>query len=213
MQRNLPLTLRLEIERVNLLYRLNFSGVFALLLYAGAHAYVCGTVMSLYMLAGWIGLVIVTAVLRLIASWRWRKVRDSISSEKQVHRWHLYLQVLLGLSGLAWGIAGWMSQYSQNAIQQMFTAMTLTFMAAGALLCWAVSIPAMLLVVLPSVVPWAVGFFMSQNSELTFMGILALVYLALGIAVAVVINRLIMKSLKLSIDNENLKSPSPDARV
>lgn len=201
-----PVALKLEIERVNLLYKQNYSGIIALMIYSISYAFICGSIMTSTMLAGWLLLVVVSSGLRLWGSWRWFSVHNKTSNIKQARNWERFHQVLLLVSGIVWGMAGWMAQYSQNSTQQIFTALTLTFMAAGAIVCWSVSLPAMFLVLIPSMLPWTLGFLLSSNPTFQFMGVLVIVYFFLGSKVAISLNRYIESSFRLSIENAHLTS-------
>ncbi len=199
-----PILLELEIKRVNLLYKLNFSGVIALLIYSFSYAYICGDVLGHTLLKIWLSLVLVSAVLRIWGSLHWFKIQSQVVDYVQVKRWLRFIQALLGVSGIVWGITGWMAQYAQTPLQQIFTALTLTFMAAGALVCWSVSLPAMFLVVLPSVLPWSLGFLLSGERIYIFMGFLVFTYLILGSKVAISLNSYVVDSIRLTIEKAQL---------
>ncbi|CAN5504277.1 hypothetical protein BH10BDE1_BH10BDE1_12740 [soil metagenome] len=195
---------KLEVERVALLYRQNIPGVLGLLLYAFSYAYVCGDVMGSNTVRIWLGVVFVSAMLRLGASWLWLRSRDQIENLAQVRRWLRFIQSQLFVSGAAWGVAGWMMRYSNTPEQQIFVSMTVVFMVAGGIVCWSISPRAMLFVVVPAFVPWSLGQVFSDNPLSVLMGILSLLYLVLGTRVGLALHRYVEDSLKLTIENAQL---------
>ncbi len=132
--------------------------------------------MSIYMLAGWLLFVLAVVFFRLLVSWRWRKNKSAFA--------FTFFHVLMGLSGVAWGIAGWMSQYSQNSLQQLITGMLIIFYIAGVLVGYAGSLLLTLFAVLPAVLPWVAALLIAGNFDLTLTGIAALVCVAVGITLA-----------------------------
>ncbi len=198
--------LKLEIERVALLYRQNVPGGIALMLYALSYAWICGDLMSRNTLMIWLGVVAVSGIMRMLASWQWLKFQSRVRSIADLKPWHFFIQAMLFTSGALWGVAGWMMQYSNSAEQQIFASLTVIFMVAGGLVCWSISPRAMFLVVIPSFTPWIAGLLLSNNPVFVLMGALSAVYLFLGIKVGLALGQYVESALKLTIENAQLNN-------
>lgn len=196
--------LKLEIERVALLYRQNVPGGIALMLYALSYAWICGDLMGTKILAIWLSVVGISGIMRMIASWQWLKFQNRVQSITDLKPWHFFIQAMLFISGALWGVAGWMMQYSNSAEQQIFASLTVIFMVAGGLVCWSISPRAMFLVVIPSFTPWIAGLLLSPSPVFILMGALSSVYLLLGIKVGLALGRYVESALKLNIENAEL---------
>lgn len=193
--------LKLEVERLSLLYRQNVAGGFALMLYALSYAWICGDLMGAKALTVWLSVVGTSGIFRMIASWKWLKFQHRVHSVEQLKPWHWFFQSMLFISGASWGYAGWLMQYSQSAEQQIFASLTVVFMVAGALVCWSISPRAMFMVVIPSFLPWIAGLLLSSHPVFVLMGGLSLVYMLLGVKVGMTLGRYVEEALKLTIEN------------
>lgn len=206
---NQSVALRLEIERVNLLYKQNIQGVMALILFASAYASVCGSLMPVHVFNFWIFLVVASAILRIISTLLWNRIHSRISNLKQVGYWHHFIHAMLVVSGFIWGMAGWIGVSSNDSIQQILTNLTVVFMSAGAVVCWSPSRRAMFTFMAMAMIPWSLSYIFRDESIYQFIGILCLVYTALGAKAGLVLNRYIDRSLKLNVENlyltENLQ--------
>jgi signal transduction histidine kinase/CheY-like chemotaxis protein len=198
------IAVKLEAERVHLLYQQNLPGVIALLIYSFAYAYVSQGILSPMLLWVWLGILTASAVLRVIAYFIWRKRRSRIRELGELKPWMIFIHVMLFISGAGWGVIGWMFVDSPSPAHQIFTALTIVFMAAGAIVCYAISKWAIYLVIVPAMVPWAVSLLMSPDPGHKFMGALAGIYVLLGFRVGATLHRYMEDSLNLNIENARL---------
>ena len=196
--------LKLEIERVAMLYRQNVPAGFALMLYAFSYLLICGDVMGPRLITPWISAVVISGVARLASSWLWVRTRDRIRNVAELKPWHWFLQSMLFVSGVCWGIAGWLVPSSTTAVQQIFASLLIAFMTTGAIVCWSISRRSMFIVISTAFLPMAVGMLLSKEHVYVLMGTLSLIQLALAAKVGLSLGRYVEDSLKLTIENANL---------
>lgn len=198
------IALKLEIERVNLLYKQNVQGIIGLTLFAFAYAFVCGHLMTPVVLGIWSSFVIVSAGLRVASTIGWNRVRYKIKTMKEVNYWHNFIQAMVLISGFIWAYAGWVGVRSNNPVDQIVTSITVIFMTAGALVCWAPSMRAMFTFIIPAILPWAAGFLLQDNIGFQMIGGLGFIFTLLGIRAGLALHRYIDNSLKINIQNLQL---------
>ena len=198
------ISLKLEVERVNLLYRQNVQGIIALVLFSSSYVYVCGNLMAPVAFSIWLSLVVVSAVLRISSTISWNRNRARIKTLKEVNRWHNFLQMMLIISAMIWAYAGWLGAQSIDPIQQIATAIIIVFMTAGALVCWAPSMRAMFTFVIPAISPWAISYLVQEPPIYKLIGLIGITYVLLGARAGLALHRYIDESLKVNIQNLHL---------
>lgn len=196
--------LKLEIERVSLIYRQNSLGVLALLLFSSTYAFLCGNLLGNDSLTIWIFLVLLSSTLRIGASYLWNKKRFELTKLREINAWHLFLQAMILVSGIIWGYAGWLGAQSPDPTQQIITAITVIFMCAGAIVCWAPSMKNMFSFIIPAIVPWALSYVLKEDLTSQIIGSIGLVYVVIGCRAGIILNRYIDRSLRLNIENSEL---------
>ena len=199
-----PAALRLEIERVSLLYRQNLQGVQALALFSFTYIYFCRDLMGPVVLPLWLTLVIFSIIFRVFLSFAWKKKQSSLRSVREVVQWHRLIQLMIFLSGVIWGVAGWIGARSATATQQIVTAVTVVSMAAGALVCWAPSRRSLFIFILPAMIPWSLSYIFSGDFASQILGVMALVYIFIGSRAGLLLNRYFDDSINLNIENSQL---------
>ncbi len=200
------IALKLEVERVDLLYRQNIAGVIALVVYSWAYVYASQGIIDQDILYGWVGILMASAVLRVGATLRWRKIKQEIHSLAEIKKWLIFNQGMLFVSGAGWGVVGWMFTSSTSSAHQIVTALTVVFMVAGALVCHSASLVSMFAVVFPAMIPWTLAMLISPDPMHRFLGILAGLYTVLGTKVGITLNSYILSSLRLNVENTQLTS-------
>jgi len=201
---DLPLELRLEVERTDLLYNQNIPGMCALSICGAAFLIASWRTLPPLFLWVWAGCVYSSAVIRAIATVKWRKAREKIIDRQQVRQWLVLVESLLLVSGFSWGILGWIAPGIQSPMQQVVTSIVIALMAAGAVVAYAASARAMIFVFLPSMVPWAVSLALTGDPTYRLVAALLAIYIPLGVFVVRNLNRYVVGSLRLNVENSIL---------
>jgi signal transduction histidine kinase/ActR/RegA family two-component response regulator len=201
---SMPIAAQIEVARVDLLYRQNVIGILALLVYASSYLYASIGVVNTSFLVLWYSSLIVSAILRGFATYLWRKKKHKVSSAFQTQPWLRFMQAMLLVSGVGWGVIGWNFAVSPSYDQQIFTVLSVVFMSAGAIVCYSASLAAMYFVVLPAMLPWSIGLLLSPSRSHKLMGFLGLLYSILGSIAGRVFSNYLRTSLRITIENVNL---------
>lgn len=205
-ERPQALAVRLEVERLNLLYLQNVAGMVGLLIHVVCYWVVAYRQVPLWFLIPWSAILLGAGLARLVGSLFWWRTRGKIRSIEETRPWFRFMLVMLAISGLGWGAIGWMTGLASDPLLQIFTAMALMFMAAGAIATYAAWIQAMYCVLLPAMIPWALRFFTSGETPWVLMGGLALVYVGLATMVGRNLNAYVDRSMRLHVENDKLTS-------
>lgn len=198
------LDLRLQIERLNLLYDQNIPGLTAMVVYSMSFTLMAWDHLPAAFLLPWAAALLSSGVIRVVATQRWRAARHFIKDPSEVRPWSNAIRIMLLISGTGWGLIGWMITPAAPAPLQILTALIIIFMSAGALACYSASLPAMLLVTMPAMLPWAVRLISWGDATTTLLGALAVLYLFLAVRVGKSLNRYVDSSLRLTLENARL---------
>jgi signal transduction histidine kinase/ActR/RegA family two-component response regulator len=198
------IALRLEIERVNLLYRQNMTSLLGVVVFASCYVFVCGSLMVQPLLSIWIGAQVLLCILRLMTSFKWKTRKTKINTMEEARAWHMNVHALIGVSGILWGVAAWIGAHSPDFTQQTIAAITVIFMSAGAIVCWSPSLRPLFAFLIPAMVPWALSYVMSSNSDYHIVGYMGLFLIAVGSRSGMLLNHYINQALKLTIENAEL---------
>lgn len=199
-----PLALKLEVKKVDLLYKQNISGLLALIIYSSTYFFASWGVLSKQFLITWYFFMLSSGIARVAATYGWRKIKDQINSLEQLKKWHHFIQAMLFISGCGWGTIGWLFTASTSPTQQVFTTMAIIFMSAGAIVCYSASLRAMYFVILPAMLPWCFALLLSPDPTHKIMGLVALTYVILGSVVGRTLNRWLEESFRLTLRNAEL---------
>lgn len=197
--------LRLEVERVNLLYQQNITGFLNLMALGGTYLYVTWDIGHRVFLVAWAIVLFTSGLLRVLATLRWRKVKSQLSSFHEVKLWLNIVQALLLVSGLCWGAIAFLMPTSPSMSQQVITSMIVVMMGVGAVVAYSASLRAMIFVFWSSMIPWAVGLAISGNPVYEVMSGLVLLYLILGTYAGRTLSRYVLSSLELSVEKEEAR--------
>lgn len=190
--------LDLEIQRVDLLYRQNVTGLIAVGACASAFAWIAWPIEAHAFIAAWWGILNLSVLLRVLATLRWKKINSSLSSFSEVNRWHFLMKALLFISGVGWGTIGWISVGSNSPMEQLSAGLILMGMSAGALATYAPSQGVMFAVLLPATIPWSIRMLLSDNPEMIALGLLCAMFAALMVKIGRNLNNYVNKSLLLN---------------
>lgn len=196
--------LQLERERLDLLVQQNRQGVIALFALAAAYLFVSWSIIPQTFLISWASILFASAFARIVLSIRWQKSRLSPLTSKQIDRWYFAIVGLLMVSGLSWGAIGWLLPTSPDRMQQLITCAVIVMMSSGSVVTYSSSLPAMIAVFFPSMLPWAISLLSAGESGYTTLGLMLSVYMLIGISVARLTNRYTMNSIQLNVENSEL---------
>lgn len=152
-------------------------------------------------LLGWYACLTLVTVSRIGLAYGYNHVHPS---PEAAHRWAWRYYVGAGLAGVTWGSAAVMLFPPAAISHQVLVAFVLAGMSAAGLLVLAARLEAVMMFLLPALLPLSLQFFL-QDSELhTAMSVMTLLYLGGLLSVATRMNRLIQDVLSLRFDNRVL---------
>ena len=152
-----PFTLELQVRKVDFLYRQSLTapliiGVCTLLFLGfGWHVY------SHLFLVSWAFIFNFTSILRLAATIRWIKIRDSIQTFHRLKRWHRFIAAVLLIVGFCCGIMGYVSSIAFQGLQQISVGMLLLGIISASVAVYAPSLICSLALLIPATLIWAMG--------------------------------------------------------
>lgn len=194
---------RLERQRIHLLYRQNYAGVLASLLYAVPWIYVSWPHDSHEFLLGWFGLLVGVYGIRCLVTYAWMRRKPFLNDAAELRYWLHALQGMLFCSGLVWGCVTWRYGLMTSEAQKMFLVIILVFMCAGSIVSFSASFMSTVMLMLPSCLPWVISLFYFEPTKVNYViAAVALIYLALALAIAYRLHRYVKQSLRLAVENE-----------
>lgn len=195
--------LELEIRKVDLLLGQSFTAMVAVLTTAYFYTFVAWDAVSHKFIIGWFLTINVYAALSLGIVPFWHEAKDKIQNIEQLNIWKRAKYCLLSVSGLSWGAMGFMAPWTGTTVQNL-SAMLIAVMTAGGMIIYVSNRTAMLCVVGPTIVGWALGYLVSGQPHTYLVGVIMLIYLALVIVLGRSLNRSIMTLF--SVDKILLRS-------
>ncbi|KHD88523.1 MAG: hypothetical protein OM95_08410 [Bdellovibrio sp. ArHS] len=190
--------LELEVRRIDLLYKQNIAGMLAIFFNTIAFTAVAWRTVPTAFLITWFFILNISAIVRFLAYYRWLRVRNSIRSFEETRLWWYFMYTSLFISGCGWGSIGLIS-HTGSLQQQVLTALLISCMVAGALVTYVSSRLAMACVIVPSMVLWGIGTFISGTDFSTLMGFLIILYSGLLVLIGKNLNLAVMKSLSADV--------------
>lgn len=128
----------------------------------------------------WFGMVLLMVVRMLV--WRhWRAVRAPDAA--LIRRFLLRYRVLVGLSGLMWGMSPWLLPRSVSFTSEIILAFTLAGISAGGITALAIDSACVIIFLVPAVLPLAVRMATTGDPvrlSLSLMGLLYVVFMAIN---------------------------------
>ena len=152
-------------------------------------------------LLGWYACLALVTAGRIGLVYRYNRAHPPTAVAR---RWAWWYGIGAGLAGITWGSAA-VLLFPPDAIgPQVMVAFVLAGMTAAGLLVLAARFEAVVVFLLPALLPLILQFFL-QNSELhTAMGVMTLLYLGGLLGIAAKMHRLIADVLSLRVDNRAL---------
>lgn len=201
---SLPLYVRLETERLDLLYRQNKQGLIALLIYCSIYLYIARDSQPKWFLWLWATVLLTSALIRILLTYKWNRIQKEIRHLKQVVPWVMAMEGLLLVSGLSWGVIGWFIPSMPTTSQQVTTSVIIVLMAAGAVVAYSSSLAAMLSVLCGALIPWAASLTLSGQPEYQIMAGMLGIYVVIGLVVGRNLNQYVLRSIRLNVENSLL---------
>lgn len=194
---------------VELLYRNSYGVVVANVLISLAAAYVLRSTVSTGWLIGWLGAVYLLTAIRVLAA---RRFFSRDREPTSVLRWAWLAAAFSCVSGLLWGVLGWVGFLPQEPVLFSFTVIVLTGLICGTVPSLSAFPPALVGSIIATVLPITVR-------SITNGGDVSGAYLAL-LAGLVSINfyycrttyRMLRESIRLRLENVELVSHLEEER-
>lgn len=195
------LEVRLEIERVALMYQQNIQGLIALTAYGGSYLFLGGTSRSSTFLIAWGAVLGLSALVRVALTIGWSRRKNSITTLEEVRRWMLAAQSMLFVSGCAWGTVAWAMPSAPSGTEQLISCMVVVLMAAGGVVAYSSSWRAGLAVFMPAMIPWTISLWLTGDPTYRWMAGMILLYMVIGVKAARNLNRYVVRSIRLNVEN------------
>ncbi|EER58777.1 histidine kinase [Acidovorax delafieldii 2AN] len=188
---------RVEVERIDMLYRHTRTTLATNVLLASAVVGVLWTMFPPALLLGWWGAIVALVLVRLglVRGYRHRE-------PAQARRWAHYLTWATLLSGAAWGASGVAFFAPQSVVALSFVTIILAGIAAGSVPAYA-SWPQAQYSAIPTVLPMA-GRFLVEGGEWVVMGLIGVLYLYNVQSSARQLAKVIEESIRLRLEKQAL---------
>lgn len=161
------------------------------------------------LLLGWVSLAFVVLVARYSLARAYARRKPPAS---EAVRWARYFTATSLLSGLTWGLAGWIFFVPGAAAQQVFLFVCIIGLAAGSIIVTSYWLPAYYAYAIPSIGLSAARLFAESRPEYVGLALLMLMYLAIISRVARIQHRSARELLRLRDANLELVQQVSDER-
>ena len=189
-------------EQVKLLFH-NAPVAYATTLVNGAIlVYVLRADISASVLLAWYGCLLVVTGIRVIAAWRYGRIKPS---HRDVQRWNTVYVAGAALAGAVWGATAVVLFPLDSIAYQAFISFVLAGMAAGGVSVLAARREACLAFLLPLLLPLAIRFLGLDTDLQRAMGVLTLVFLVGMFVSSANFYCSILTSLNLRFDKRGLQ--------
>lgn len=149
----------------------------------------------------WFACLALVTLGRAMLAYRYSRAKPSA---EQASRWRWRYLVGVGLSGIIWGSTALVLCPSDDIAHQIFVAFVLAGMTAAGLSVLASRLEAVVIFMLPTLLPLSVQFFLQDGELYTTMGMMTLLFLG-GMCIAGHnMYRSILNSLSARFDNQAL---------
>jgi PAS domain S-box-containing protein len=163
-------------------------------LYAGAYLSLSVTIINAVILAyfqwpviehriitTWLIVIIVVSITRLLLAWRFHRLQLDSESLKQ---WNSYYLIGVFAAGILWGAASFLLFPVNDVTHQALLAVLIAGMSAGAVSVLSVNWLAVILFLVPSLIPLAIRFFSIGDERFTVLGIAVIMFLLVMLSTA-----------------------------
>ncbi len=157
-------------------------------------------------LIAWTSAFFVVLCIRYLEIFRFFKSRER---SRQPQRWHISFLVTASISGLFWGITGFVLIPATAGETQilLYTCMAVLYacvLAAGALATYTIKLSGYLAFALPCLLPMGLGFLLSEHEFIRTIGLLVLIFIMFLVMLAIRINRTLSEALLRETENTKL---------
>ncbi|KYG66847.1 hybrid sensor histidine kinase/response regulator [Bdellovibrio bacteriovorus] len=190
--------LEFEIKKVDLLYRQNVAGMIAIFVNTGAFVFYAWSSAPFIFLITWFLALNFSTIIRYFAFYFWRSARTTLRNQQDLKKWRLIIYSCLLVSGLGWGFLGFLTALAP-AREQVLAGLIVASMCAGAMITYVSSPIAMMCVIVPSMMLWALGHFSTESSLDKIMGGLILFYCLMMVLIGRNLYSTIMRSMMLDV--------------
>ncbi|MBE1203294.1 ATP-binding response regulator [Aminobacter carboxidus] len=186
---------------VELLYRNSYGVVISNIVVSLAAVYVLSNGVSTAWLAGWLAALYTLTAVRVLASRRFfSRPHDSVS----IMRWAWLAAVLSWVSGLLWGIFGWVGFLPETPLLLSFTIVVLTGLVCGTVPSFSAFPPALVGSILATVLPVAARVITSGSAISTGFLFLLASLVAINFYYCRITYRMLRETISLRLENERL---------
>lgn len=186
---------------VELLYRNSYGVVISNVVISLAAVYVLSSGISTTWLAGWLGALYLLTAIRVVASRRFfSRTRDSAS----ILRWAWLAAGFSSVSGLLWGIFGWVGFLPEEPLLLSFTVVVLTGLVCGTVPSLSAFPPALVGSILATVLPVAARVMTTGSSISAGFLFLLVSLVVINFYYGRVAYRMLRETIGLRLENERL---------
>ncbi len=125
---------RLEQERIQLLHKQSWISIIAVIVNAFFLVYLLRNQVETTLLAGWLAAVFLLSSARAVLVYYFPRHRFSFDGARRWARWNI---ASLTISGVLWGVGGWLLYPIHSALHQVFLIVVVCGLVAGAAMAFA----------------------------------------------------------------------------
>ncbi|MEI8719053.1 hypothetical protein [Mesorhizobium sp. ISC11] len=186
---------------VELLYRNSYGVVISNIVISMAAVYVLRTAVSANWLTGWLAALYLLTAVRVLAS---RRFSSRSRDRGSILRWAWLATAFSCMSGLLWGVLGWVGFMPEAPIVLSFTVIVLTGLVCGTVPSLSAFPPALVGSILATVVPVALRCLTTQSDiSGAFLFLLASL-VAINFYYCRITYRMLRETVSLRLENETL---------
>lgn len=182
-------------EQVLVIFQQARPAVFISVLIAGIVCLVLRDVTDRRLLLGWFATVTALAVIRLALSTRFKK---DPQAAQNVPLWERRFVGTLGLTGLAWGVGGWLIMPSNSLAHQAVVYFFLMGMAGGAVASYSAHATSVSTTIVAVMLPVTLWFVVQDEVVLRAMAVGGMVYIAAAYRATKTLAFFLRRSFQLS---------------
>lgn len=154
-------------------------------------------------LLGWLAFnLIASGLVRHVFVHQFYKVKNTLTTRTDL-LWLVLFGLGAFLSGVSWGSAGWVLMVKNDLMAESFIVFLLLGITAAGNLFYSANRWVYFVFLIPAFTPLTI-WLISQGQSFFILGILAIIYMVVMLAVSFFYNALIRKSIVLRFENDNL---------
>lgn len=186
---------------VELLYRNSYGVVISNIVISLAAVYVLSSGVSAIWLTGWLGALYLLTAIRVFASRRFfSRTRDAAS----ILRWAWLAAAFSSVSGLLWGVFGWVGFIPEAPLLLSFTVVVLTGLVCGTVPSLSAFPPALIGSILATVLPVAARVITSDSAISAGFLFLLVSLVVINFYYCRITYRMLRETISLRLENEKL---------